>query len=468
MREQPPPQGPADRPDDPSAGSPADPAAGFAQLGAERPPAHAGRFRGLGASYWKLWGASTVSNLGDGVSLVAFPWLATVLTDEAFLIALMGVATRLPWLLFSLPAGALADRLDRRRIMLAMNTLRALVVGAVAVLVHTDLMTLPLLYLAALLLGLAEVLFDNTSQVILPSVVPKRRLEAANGNLMGAQIVTNDFLGRPLGGLLTGIALAVPFAFDAATAVVSVVFLLTLRGTFRASGHGARPPAAAAAGERPPTTLRGDIAEGVRWLLRHPFLRPLAFTLGWMNASFAAGTAIFVLFAQEILGLDALGYGLILTAFGIGGLAGSLLAARVSATIGPGASLFATLWGSVVLLLVVAFSSNPLVVGAMFATFGFLAVLWNVITVSLRQTIIPDRLLGRVNSVYRLLAWGSMPLGMAVGGGVVSVVEATVSRPAGLRAPFLLAALVHVGLVLYARTRLHSTAIAAAKAGQDD
>jgi hypothetical protein len=140
------------------------------------------RFQGLGASYWKLWGASSVSNLGDGVSMIAFPWLATVLTDDAFLVALMGVATRLPWLLFSLPAGAIADRLDRRRIMISMNAMRGGVVGSVAVLVHLDLMSLPLLYLAALLLGLAEVLFDNTSQVILPAVVRKDQLVKLLGN----------------------------------------------------------------------------------------------------------------------------------------------------------------------------------------------------------------------------------------------------------------------------------------------
>jgi MFS family permease len=122
---------------------------------------------GLGGNFWRLWGASTASNLGDGAATVAFPWLATTLTDSAFLIALMGVALRLPWLLFSLPAGALADRLDRRRVMVTMNAARSLLIGTLALLVALDAATLPLLYTMALLLGFAEVMVDNTSQVVL-------------------------------------------------------------------------------------------------------------------------------------------------------------------------------------------------------------------------------------------------------------------------------------------------------------
>jgi MFS family permease len=441
---------------DPGTGDPGRPLESPAGAAAARPTADArpGRFRGLGANYWKLWASSTVSNLGDGVSLIAFPWLATVLTDDAFLVALMGVATRLPWLVFSLPAGAIADRLDRRRIMIAMNAMRGAVVGGVAVLVHLDLMSLPLLYLAALLLGVAEVLFDNTSQVILPAIVRKDQLEAANGNLMGAQIVTNEFVGHPLGGVLTAAALALPFAVDAATAVVSVALLLAIRGSFRVPADAGAPRA----------TLRADIVEGLRWLWRHPFLRPLAITLGWMNATFAAGMAIFVLFAQEILGLGAVGFGIITTAFGVGGFIGSLLAARVSRRIGQSASLFVTLWVAVGGLTIVALSSSPVLVGTLFAVYGFSAVLWNVITVSLRQTIIPDRLLGRVNSVYRLLAWGSMPFGMTAGGALVSAVEQLLGRGPGLRAPFLAAALVNAGLLVYARGRLSQRAIDDARA----
>ena len=183
------------------------------------------------------------------------------------------------------------------------------------------------------------------------------------------------------------------------------------------------------------------------------------------HASVSAGMALFVLFAQEILGLGALGFGLITTAFGVGGLAASLVAARVSAALGSSAALRLTLWGSAAALLVVGVSSDPFVVGPMLAVFGFLAVLWNVITVSLRQAIIPDRLLGRVNSVYRLLAWGSMPLGMAAGGGLVSAVEAGLGRAAGLRAPFLAAALIYAGLLLYARSRLSQRAIDEARRG---
>ncbi len=418
--------------------------------------------RGLGGNFWKLFGASTLGNLGQGATAVALPWLATTLTANAFLIALVGVAQRLPWLLFSLPAGALVDRLDRRRLMLTMSLLRALVLGVTTLLVAVDALTLPALLACALALGVVEVFFDNTAQVILPAVVDREHLPSANGRLMSAQIVTDDFFGRPLGGLLLGVALAVPFAFDAGMALVAALLLFTLRGAFRAGGASGAPLDALDAAPAPRRSLRAEIAEGVRWLWRHPLLRPLAIALAVTNATAQGAMAIYVLYAQEVLGLGPGGFALLVSVSGVGGLLGGLLAARLSRRIGPAAALVVTLLIEMAGFGTAAVASNAFLVGAVMAAGGFGVVLWNVVTVSLRQTIIPDRLMGRVNSVYRLLGWGCMPVGMALGGGLVALVEELAGREAGLRAPFVAVVVILGGLVLYVRRKLNGRVIDAA------
>ncbi|RKN08710.1 MFS transporter [Streptomyces radicis] len=425
------------------------------------------RERGFGAPFWKLWSATTVTNLGQGATGIAFPWLATELTTDAFLVALMGLALRLPWLVFSLPAGVLADRLDRRRVLLAMSLARAAVVGTVGLLVAFDAMTLPLLYACALALGFAEVLFDNTAQVLLPSVVSRERLSEANGRLMAAQIVSDDFLAGPLGGVLIGLALAVPFAFDAGTALVAAVLLLTLRGTFRARSAPADNGADADNGAAAPArrSMRAEIAEGVRWLWRNPVLRRLAIALALFNAGGAGVAAIYVLYAQEVLGLGALGFALLVSAGGVGGFLGGMLAGRVTRRIGATGSLLMLCALDLVAHVVAGFASNAWLVGTVMGATGFGVVLWNVTTVSLRQTIIPDHLLGRVNSVYRLLGWGAMPLGILALGGLVALVEAQVSREAALRAPFFAVALISVGLAFYIHRHLHARALAEALEG---
>ena len=445
--------------------------------------------RGLGSRFHKLWAASTVSNLGQGAAAIAFPWLATTLTHNPVLIALNGVAVRLPWLLFSLPAGVLADRLDRRRVLVAMSAARAGIVGVVALLVAWDAVNLPLLYCCALVLGFVEVLFDNTAQVLTPSVVDRKRLAAANGRLMSAQIVADSFLARPLSGALIAVAVAAPFVFDATAAVVSLVLLLTLRGHYRAGpGIPAQPgPAATAAaagepgaaagstgGERGTRNgqdgksatraaglrlLRADIREGVAWLWRHPLVRPLAISLAVLNLVGAAVEANYVLFAQEILDLGPVGFAVLTSVLGVGGLLGGLCAAGVVARLGTARSLLLLIGLEVTAHTTAALASNVYLVGAGSVAVGFGSVVWNVTTVSLRQSLVPDRLLGRVNSVYRLLGWGSIPLGMVAGGALVSAVEALWGREAGLRAPFVLGAVLVLAMVGYMRHHLNERAI---------
>jgi hypothetical protein len=214
-----------------------------------------------------------VSNLGDGVTLVAGPLLAASLTRDPRLVAGLAVAQRLPWLLFSLLSGALVDRLDRRLLMARVDAARCVVVGLLGVAVLADVATLPLLYVVFFALGTAETLFDNAAVSILPAVVSKDRLARANGRLLGAQMVANELVAPPLGGLLFATAAAVPFLLDAGTFAAAAALVAAMGGRFRVE----RPQGAV------PTTLRGEIAEGVRWLARHRLLRILAVAIALMN-----------------------------------------------------------------------------------------------------------------------------------------------------------------------------------------
>lgn len=408
----------------------------------------------LDGRYWRLWSAVASSNLGDGLVSLALPWLASLLTRDPLAIAGVALASRLPWLVFSLQAGALSDRFDRRRLMALANTARAVVAVALSVAVALELVSLPLLYLAAFGLGMCEVAFDTTSQTLLPAVVPRERLERANGNLMGAQLVVQDFLARPLAGAMVGWSLSLPFAIDGATAAVSAALVLSIPGGYRApTGTGAARP-----------RMRTQIAEGLRWLWQHRLLRTLAIALGLMNGVSAAMTATFVLFAQELLGLDGLGFGLLLATGSLGGLLGSVVAPTLTARLGSARALLLAVLVPIVGTAAIAVTSTAAVAAVAFAAYAFTAVAWNVVTVSLRQTLLPDELLGRVNSVYRFFGWGMMPIGTLLGGGLVALVEAVATRDLALRAPFVAAALVHLVLLVTVSPRLTQRALDDARA----
>ena len=362
--------------------------------------------------------------MGDGVTLVAGPLLAASLTRDPILVAGLTFAQRVPWLLFPLISGALVDRLDRRRVMGYADAARTALIGAMGVAVLLGWANLPLLYVIFFLMGTLETLFDNASQAIIPALVSRDHLERANSRLYVAEIVSNRLAGPPLGGLLFGLAVAAPFLLDAGTFAAAAALILALRGEFRPERpHGA-----------PPTTLMAEIGEGVRWLWNHGLIRTLAIMLGVFNMTFAATEAIFVLFAQDVLGLGSFGYGALATSGAVGGLIGSLTADKIVAWLGSGRALQAAVLISAVVLAVVALSESAFVVWAMFLLVGITVVVWNVITVSFRQAVVPQDIFGRVNSVYRLLGWGGLSVGALLGG--------LLARSFGLTAPFWFAAVV--------------------------
>lgn len=404
------------------------------------------RTRALGPDFARLWTANAVSNLGDGITLVAGPLLAASLTRDPRLVAGLAVAQRLPWLLFSLVSGALVDRLDRRRLMVRVDAARGVAVGLLGVAVLADVATLPLLYLVFFALGTAETLFDSAAVSILPAVVAKEQLPSANGRLLGAQMVANELVAPPLGGLLFATAAAVPFLLDAGSFAAAAVLVAGMRGRFRVE----RPEGT------PPTTLRSEIAEGVRWLVRHRLLRILAVAIALMNLTLSATLSISVLYAQERLGLGSVGYGLLLSSMAVGGISASLVAERVIGRLGPATTLRLGLVIESSTHLVLALARRPLLVGAIFALFGFHAMTWSVISVSLRQELIPARLLGRVNSAYALFGFGSLSLG-AIAGGLLAARY-------GLTAPFWCSFVAMTVLTIACWPILSARAVARARA----
>jgi MFS family permease len=384
----------------------------------------------LGRNFTKAMVASGFANLADGVLWVALPLLAVELTRSPLLIAGVTVAARLPWLLAPV-AGAFADRLDRRQSMVRVNLVRTVLLGGLAVAVAVDLANLPMLYAVAILLGVAETLFDTSAQSLLPAVVGRDDLTRANSRLYAVELVANTFIGPPLGGLLAAAGLAVALGLPAAAYLVGAGCLALLVGSFRAAGAG---PAGS-------TRLRDDIAEGTRFVWRHPVLRPLAIMLGVQNMAFSAAFSVFVLFAVAPgpMGLSKAGYGVLTATLGVGSLLGSWLAVPVERRLGRVNTLVLSIVLNAVTLAVPVVTALPVPIGASMVASGAGIVLWNVITVSLRQRITPDRLLGRMNASYRLVGWGTMPLGAALGG--------VLAEALGLRGAFLVAALLTLAVL---------------------
>jgi MFS family permease len=406
-----------------------------------------GRVR-LGANYVRIWSATAASNLGDGVTLAALPLLAASLTRSPTSIAAVSLAGTLPWLLFALLSGALADRLDRKRTMVMVDAFRMLVLAALAVTVLTGNESVALLALVAFTLGSAETLFDNAAQSILPNLVHRDALEIANGRMYAAEIVSNQFIGPPLGAFLFAATAAAPFLLDAGSFGIAALVVLGLRGSFR--------PVRDLAAEQARPTIRADIAEGLRWLRHHQLLRSLAVVLGVINLVDAAAVAVFVLYALEVLGLSQEGYGVLLTAGGVGALVGSLAARSLSTKVGPGSFLIIAVFGIGIATLLPAVWTSPVSAGISIASMGAISVGWNVVTVSLRQAIVPDELLGRVNGAYRLVGLGFMPIGALLGG--------LLARTYGLRAPFYVGGIMSLVIGVVMIPWVNNRTIAAARA----
>lgn len=394
-----------------------------------------------------LMSGAGLSNLSDGIGALAFPWMATLITTDPRALAIVAFATRLPWLLWSLPVGVWTDRADRQKMMvradLARMTLAMAVVALIVAGPRDGAVVAMISGLAALafLMGTAEVFRDNAAQTALPSLVPKDKLEEANGQIWSMEQVMGQFVGPPLAGLLIALAVPAPFVFEA------MGFALAAFAVW-AIAFPARSVVSAREG------FWREMHQGWVWIKDHKVILQLALILGGLNAAHMAGFTVLVLYSQEVLGLGAVGHGLLLTAGAAGGVAGGLLCPWIAARVGSTRSLWIALALMPLPFIGLYFTSQVWVAVGLLFVETFVAVLWNVVTVSFRQRIIPDALLGRVNSIYRFFGWGMMPIGAIVGGWIMAAFEPSIGREDALRLVFLLCAGVFGALFVYGVARL--------------
>ncbi len=389
--------------------------------------------------------ASTFSNLADGIAGFAYPWLFSLLTRDPLLISIVSVLVNLPRLIFVLYAGVIADKFNRQKILIYTRLGQVFLTSMFILLIFINLDSIPkavqfnepqfeskfliisTAYLLAFMFGLLEVTRDNAAQAFLPQIVSKDNLPKANGRLFGIEIVTNNFLGTPVGGFLIGLSLITPFIFDTLLMLASVFFIIGIKGKF----------------ERPEKNSKEQntsemIKEGVNWLKNNTLLKRLAIYTGVANFFGSMQFPIMILFAQELIGLNAIQYSFLAYGAAIGGLVGSQLANKVNARFEESKTLLISVALFGIGMFAPYVTSNPFVIAGSFGLSSFGSVLWNVQAVSIRQSLIPDNLLGRVNSVYRLLALGLNPIGALFGGALVKILNNSFSREFALRFPFLL------------------------------
>ena len=354
--------------------------------------------------YMLLWSGQVVSTLGSAGTRVVYPLLILSLTGSPAAAGIAAALNSIPYLIFSLPAGALIDRWDRKRIMIVCDIGRALTVLTVPIALWLDVLSVWQLYAAAFIEGTFFVFFNIAEVAALPRVVPAVQLpQAAAQN--EAAFSAAHIIGPSFGTLLfQTLGRAAPFIADAISFIVSSVALWLIKTEFRL------PKKAAPAGN-----LRAEIQEGLRWLWRQPLIRYMAFLTGGLNLV-NAGTMLIVIVLAKELGAGEIDIGLIFSIAGVGGIVGSLIGGQLQRRFSFGQVIICLLWLNVALFSLYAFVPAYLLLGVVAALLYTLGPIYNVVQFSYRLALIPDALQGRVNSTFRLLAFGFMPIGAALSG----------------------------------------------------
>ena len=391
-------------------------------------------------SFNRFVAASGLTNLADGIAVVAWAWMASLLTRDPFLIALMPVALRLPWFIFAIPAGIITDRVDRRKLIMWMDVIRA-VAFAIATIVIWQALPLAdapktglaqptvfyVLMFTALLVGGAEVFRDNAAQTMLPSLVEHSALERANGRLWSVELIGNSLVGPAVGAFLIAAFAPAPFALNSIAYAVALVCVISLKGSFKPKPANTAP------------NWKGELREAYHFLKSSPLLRTLALLTGFWNLLFQMSAIALVLHVQENLNFGATAYGLLLVGSAFGGVCAGFVAERIVNRLGPKLTVQISLAVSAPIYLVMALAPNWITLTCAIGLSQFAGLTWNTVSVSYRQRTIPDAMLGRVNSLYRLLAWGMMPLGLILSGLIVRYGEPIIGRSNALNLPIFTA-----------------------------
>lgn len=369
----------------------------------------------LGPDFRRLMASTWVSNLGDGIALAAGPLLVASQTRSPALVSMAMLLVGLPWLLFGLYAGAVADRVDRLRMVLIANALRIVVLLTLSAAIVTGVVNIAVVLGSMFLLGTAEVFADTSYRTFLPMLVDKRDLGIANARLQAGFVTLNQFAGAPVGAALFAVGMAVPFGVQIACGLLAIVLVSRI----------VLPPVPARAA---PTHVRRDIADGVRWLLNHPPVRTLALVIVTFNVTWAASWAMLVLWSLDVLDMGPVGYGLLTTAAAAGGIIGTFLFGWLERHIALATLMRACLGLEVAMHLGFAVTTVAWVALLIMFGFGLYAFVWGTLSQAVRQRAVPVAFQGRVGSVYSVSIYGGVVIGSAVGG--------FIGEHGGVTAPF--------------------------------
>jgi MFS family permease len=378
--------------------------------------------------YYRYWLSGLLSDFGNGVRLTAFPLLAVRLTGSPAAVAAVTAVQGLPWLMLGAGAGVIVDRVDRRRLMVTVDSAQAAIVASLAAAVLAHSAGLVLIYVTAFLTGTGAALRRAGAVTCVPRLVEPDDLDKANGRLVAGQIVGNELAGPGVGGWLFGLAAALPFAVNAGELGLAVLLLLTLPDVFQPAGQSAQQDSA---GVR--ATVRQDLAEGLAWLRRHSEIRDLTIASGVISAMDAAWIAVLVLYVIQILHQKPSAYGALLAVGAVGGIAAGAIGSRLTRRIGTWPVLLLSGLAMAATQLVLGLTANVLIAALMLAASSAAWALFDLTAVTMRHRLVPDRLLGRITSLYGTVFGGAEAVGALAGGAFATA--------AGVRATILVGAM---------------------------
>lgn len=374
--------------------------------------------KSLGPAFNRMWGASLASNLADGLLRTAAPLLAVSLTKDPVLISLMSALVMLPWLFFAIPIGGIVDRFDRRYLLAGSNAIRFIIAALLSLSISTDRITIYWLFLAAFLIGICEVVADTTAQSLIPQILEKEGFEKGNSRLQISETIVQGFIGAPVSGFLYAAAIYLPFVFNSLGFAIAAVLALAIPIQFLQDLRE----------DREKNSFINDVKFGMRFLYQHKLLWRLVITTTSIGFFSSLASATSVLFVIDELHVKPAYFGLIMAAGGVGAILGGIAATHTSRRFGRGKALAANIFIGAFSSVLIGIVPNVYWLIAIDLLIGFSISQWNILLMSLYQSLIPNHLYGRIHGTRRTLVWGLMPIGSFIGGYVAKF---------GLRVPFL-------------------------------
>ena len=377
----------------------------------------------LGHDFSRIWSASLITNLVDGVLRLAAPLLAVSLTEDPILIGALTALGLLPWLFFAIPIGAIVDRVDRRKALVLGNSLRAAIALFIAFAVSQGFINIWLLLISVFFFGICEVLVDTTSQAVLPQILDKSNYERGNSRLQISEVIVSQFAGAPLSGLLYAVSIALPFFFSTTGFILAGLLILLFPFEREINARKEGEVGQAKLG------LKGDIKFALNYLFQDKQIFSIVVITTLLGFFYSLSNAIAPLFILKELKVSPALFGVFFAIQGVGALAGSIAAPMVSKYLGRGKALAINVFFASLLVIFIGLSPNAYFFVAVSVLIGFTISVWNILLMSLYQSLIPPELYGRIHGARRTIVWGLMPIGAIIGG---------VIARGGLRLPFLI------------------------------